>query len=203
MAGFTEVLTWALVSHAENFENVRKEDQGTEAVAIGNPQTVEFEVCRTSLLPSALKTVGANKSEMLPIRLFEVSDCILLDPTKDVGAGNRRKLVAVHCTRSSEFEVIHGLLNRVMEVLGCPLANSGDPRERAFGGGYEWRASDDVGALFPGRQAKIFVRGKEVGYFGIVHPEVLGKFDIPFPVCALEMDIEWALYDQGYKPINS
>jgi phenylalanyl-tRNA synthetase beta chain len=46
------------------------EDSG--AVAIGNPATAEFEVCRTTLLPSALKTLGANKEQPLPIKLFEV-----------------------------------------------------------------------------------------------------------------------------------
>lgn len=57
-AGFTEVLTWALCSHNENFEALRREDDGATAVCIGNPATAEFEVCRTSLLPGALKTLG-------------------------------------------------------------------------------------------------------------------------------------------------
>lgn len=38
---------------------------------------------------------------------------------------NQRRLVAVHCGRDSGFEVIHGLLNRVMEVLRVPLAGAG------------------------------------------------------------------------------
>lgn len=35
------------------------------------------QVCRTTLLPAALKTLGANKDAPLPIKLFEVSDVIL------------------------------------------------------------------------------------------------------------------------------
>jgi phenylalanyl-tRNA synthetase beta chain len=89
-------------------------------VAIGNPQTAEFEVCRTTLLPSALKTIAANKREPLPLRLFELSDVVLLDAARDVGARNERRLVAVHCGKASEFEVIHGLLDRVMQVLNVP-----------------------------------------------------------------------------------
>jgi len=30
--------------------------------------------------------------------------------------------VAVYCNKEAGFEVIHGLLNRVMEVMGVPLA---------------------------------------------------------------------------------
>jgi Phenylalanyl tRNA synthetase beta chain CLM domain len=48
---YTEILTWALLSRAENFAALRKKDDGASAVGIGNPATAEFEVCRTSLLP--------------------------------------------------------------------------------------------------------------------------------------------------------
>merc|ERR1719375_2449684 len=77
MAGFTEILTWALISHAENFENVRRADDGQTAVTLGNPKTAEFQECRTSLLPGALKTLGAGKDAALPIKLFEVGEVVL------------------------------------------------------------------------------------------------------------------------------
>ncbi len=142
---------------------------------IGNPATLEFEVCRTTLLPAALKTLGANKDAPLPIKLFEVSDVILPDSTCAVGARNERRLVAVYSNREAGFEVIHGLLNRVMEAMGVPLEGAGDAaREARFGGAYSWQPSADP-AFFPGRQAKVLARGKEVGCFGIVHPEVSSR----------------------------
>jgi phenylalanyl-tRNA synthetase beta subunit len=54
MAGYTEILTWALTSRAENFGHLRRPDQAAGAVSVGNPATVEFEVCRTTLLSGAL-----------------------------------------------------------------------------------------------------------------------------------------------------
>ena len=62
----------ALCSKAENFDYLRNPDDGKTAVEIGNPATFEFEVCRSTLLASALKTLGANKDAALPVRLFEV-----------------------------------------------------------------------------------------------------------------------------------
>ena len=53
MAGFTEILTWALLSRAENFRHLQRQDDGATAVSVGNPATAEFEVCRTTLLPGA------------------------------------------------------------------------------------------------------------------------------------------------------
>lgn len=44
MAGFTEVVTWILGSHDENFTMVNRKDDGNTAVIIGNPRTSEFEV---------------------------------------------------------------------------------------------------------------------------------------------------------------
>lgn len=32
----------------------------------------------------------------------------------------------MYCNREAGFEVIHGLLNRVMEVLGVPLEGAGE-----------------------------------------------------------------------------
>ena len=69
----------------------------------------------------ALKTLGANKDAPLPVKLFEASDVILLDESSETGARNERRLVAVACAKEGSFEVIHGLLNRVMDVLGVPL----------------------------------------------------------------------------------
>ena len=65
--------------------------------------------------------MAANKDAALPLKLFEVSDVILVDASCETGCRNERRLAAVHVTTKSEFEVIHGLLNRIMEVLGVPL----------------------------------------------------------------------------------
>lgn len=54
------------------------------AVHISNPKTLEFQVCRTTLLPGILKTIAANKKMPLPLKIFEISDVVL----KDESAGN-------------------------------------------------------------------------------------------------------------------
>uniref|UniRef100_A0A061S4X6 phenylalanine--tRNA ligase n=1 Tax=Tetraselmis sp. GSL018 TaxID=582737 RepID=A0A061S4X6_9CHLO len=192
-AGFTEV---------ENFDHMRKADDGGEAVCIGNPATAEFEVCRTSLLPGILKTLAANKDAPLPIKLFELSDAIVLTDALDVGAQNVRRLCAAYCGKDSGFEVIHGLLNRVMEVLGIGLKGENEKSEAKYGLSYEWKSSDTP-TFFPGRQAKIFVGDIEVGVFGIVHPEVLSAYELGYPVSALELDIEPFCFDQFYKKFDT
>ncbi|XP_057951548.1 phenylalanine--tRNA ligase beta subunit, cytoplasmic-like [Malania oleifera] len=183
MNGFTEVLTWILCSHKENFSMLNRKDDNSTAVIIGNPRSSDFEVVRTSLIPGILKTVGHNKDHPKPIKIFEVGDISILDETKDVGATNRRQLAALYCGSQSGFELIHCLVDRIMEVIGTPFVTSGDST------GYYIKHSNEPEFLL-GRQANIIHKGKQIGTFGIVHPEVLNNFDIPDPCSYLELNIE-------------
>jgi phenylalanyl-tRNA synthetase beta chain len=80
-------------------------------------------------------------------------------------------------------------------------AGSDAKLEARFGGSYDWQPSSDP-SLFPGRQAKVFAKGQEVGCFGIVHPEVLEAFDIPYPVSALELNLQPFCFDQFYQDLS-
>ncbi|KAJ4936086.1 hypothetical protein JOQ06_017610 [Pogonophryne albipinna] len=116
-AGFTEALNFALCSTEDISDKLGKKISETRAVHIANPKTAEFQVARTTLLPGLLKTLAANRKMPLPLKLFEISDVVLKDDTKDVGARNSRRFCAVYYNKSPGFEVIHGLLDRTMQLL--------------------------------------------------------------------------------------
>lgn len=200
MAGYTEVLTWSLHSHDESFKFLRREDDGKTAARISNPATVEFEICRTTLISGLLKTIAANKDSPIPIKLFEVQDVVLLSEEEVIGAKNHRRLGAIYCAKESGFEEIHGLLDRTMQVLGVPISGQNPKLEAKFGGSYCIASSED-GLFFPGRQAEVLCKGAVVGRFGVIHPEVLGHFGIPFPCSALELDVEPFCFDQFYRSL--
>ncbi|XP_054821886.1 phenylalanine--tRNA ligase beta subunit, cytoplasmic [Prosopis cineraria] len=183
MIGFTEVLTFILCSSEENFGMLNRKDDRSVAVIIGNPRSSDFEAVRTSLMPGILKTVAHNKDHPKPIKIFEVGDCVVLDDTRDVGARNQRQLAALYCGSNAGFEIIHGLVDRVMEKNGVPFVLPGDRT------GYYIERSDEPEFL-SGRQAKIIYKGQHIGTFGIVHPEVLSNFDIPDPCSFVELNIE-------------
>ena len=95
-AGYTESLTFSLLSLKDNYENMRQEVDLSECVQLSNPKTIEFEIVRTTLLPGLLKCLKENKKEQLPQKLFEISDCCVLDGESETGAKNVRKLCAVY-----------------------------------------------------------------------------------------------------------
>ncbi|CAL6439220.1 unnamed protein product [Bathycoccus prasinos] len=184
--GFSEVLTWILCSHDDNFKNVRREDNGNCAAIVANPSSIDVQVARSSLLPGVLKALGANKDAPLPVKLFEVGDVVVIDENADVGARNSRRLLALHSAQTSGLESIHGVLDRVMQVTGA--AGSFEPGPG--NAGYELIQTRNEPTFFPGRQATIVRDGKEIGVFGIVHPDVLKEFDIVNPVSVLELELE-------------
>ncbi|KAL9263670.1 Phenylalanine--tRNA ligase beta subunit, cytoplasmic-like protein, partial [Drosera capensis] len=118
MTGFTEVLTWILCSYKENFTMLNRKDDKSTAVIVGNPRSADFEAVRTNLLPGILKTIAHNRDHPKPIKIYEVGDVAILDKLKDVGAISRRQLAALYCGANSGFELIHSLVDRIMEVVG-------------------------------------------------------------------------------------
>lgn len=180
LVGFSEVLTFTLCSYAENFAQLGRKDPGNEAVVLSNPKTSDFEVVHTSLIPQMLKTIHSNKSQPLPIKIFQVLDVVLQSSGNDVGARNERRLCAVYCAMTSGFDIIHGLLDRVMQMLCVPM----DATQ-----GYSIRASA-LPTFFEGRQAEILYKGTVIGTFGVIHPKVSQAFEAPYVSTLLELNLE-------------
>ncbi|XP_038606045.1 phenylalanine--tRNA ligase beta subunit isoform X1 [Tachyglossus aculeatus] len=179
-AGFTEALTFALCSQEDVADKLGLDISAVKAVHIANPKTAEFQVARTTLLPGLLKTVAANRKMPLPLKLFEISDIVVKDSSRDVGARNLRHLCAVYYNKTSGFEVIHGLLDRFMQLLDVSASEEK---------GYFIKAAEDS-AFFPGRCAEIFAKGQSIGKLGVLHPDVITKFELTMPCSALEINIE-------------
>ena len=104
-AGYKESLNFVLCSQAEVTTELLKKPEEIPFVKTANPKTSEFQVGRTTLITGLLKSLAANKSNRLPLDLFEVGD-VVFKFENEVGAKNERRLAACHSdTDSSGFEV--------------------------------------------------------------------------------------------------
>lgn len=215
-AGYIEVLSHGLCSIRDNFTALRR--AVSAAVSLSNPANVEYQVVRTTLLPGLLKTLQHNKSASFTggFKLFEISDVVVPDDEHVVtetivGAKNMRKVCAVYAGPTSGFEIIHGLVDRIMTLTEVApeaeyIANSVKGVEEKYRVSKEdWfytirelkedGGHSSAGTYFPGRAAEILLTkpGSErvsIGTFGILHPEVLDNFDIKYPSSCLELDLE-------------
>ncbi|KAJ2907236.1 phenylalanyl-tRNA beta subunit [Zalerion maritima] len=189
VSGWVEVMPLILCSYDENFSWLNREDDGKTAVRIANPKSAEYQVVRTSLLPGLMKTIRENKKHSLPMKLFEVSDVAFKEETIERQARNERHFAAAFCGTTSGFEVVHGLLDRVLLMLEVPfMPDSEGPKNRY------WLEEIDEPTFFKGRAAAIFLSlgGKtmRIGEFGVLHPSVPEKFDLKYPVSTLEINLE-------------
>lgn len=125
MCGWTEVMPLILCSHDENFAWLNRKDDGKTAIRLANPKTAEYQIVRTSLLPGILKTIRENKKHALPIKVFEASDVAFKDETAERKSRNERHFAAAFCGKSSGFEVVHGLLDRLMAMLSTGVTHAG------------------------------------------------------------------------------
>lgn len=196
MAGWAEVMPLILCSHDENFAWLNRKDDGSTAVRLANPKTAEYQVVRTTLLPGLLKTIRENKHHSLPMKLFEVSDVAYKAPELERKSRNERHFAAAWYGKTSGFEVVHGLLDRVMAMLKTAFITKEEGLDlEGNGKGMEyWIEEVEDRTFFEGHSASIHVKvgGKEsvVGVFGILHPTVLEKFELRYPVSTLEVNVE-------------
>lgn len=179
-AGWTEVLPLILCSEDENYKFLNRKDDG-KAIRLANPKTAEYQIVRTSLLPGLLKTIRENKGKALPIRIFECSDVAFKDESQERKARNQRNFAACFCGKSSGFEQVHGLLDRVLSMLRTAFLTSEEGLEGKSIDGYYIDEIDEP-MFFHGHAAAIYLRSQgkteQVGQFGILHPSVLEAFDI-------------------------
>ncbi|EOD44878.1 Phenylalanyl-tRNA synthetase class IIc beta subunit archae/euk cytosolic [Neofusicoccum parvum] len=193
MAGWSEVMPLILCSHDENFAWLNRKDDGNTCVRLQNPKTAEYQIVRTSLLPGLLKTIRENKHHSVPIKIFEVSDVAFKDLSLERKSRNERHFAAAWYGKTSGFEVVHGLLDRIMLMLRSAFITHEDALKNEKLGGY-WIEEVDDPTFFKGHAASINLRldGKThvIGTFGILHPTVLKNYELPFPTTALELNLE-------------
>ncbi|KAL8985749.1 MAG: hypothetical protein Q9177_004358 [Variospora cf. flavescens] len=195
MAGWSEVMPLILCSHDENFSHLNRKDDGNTAVRLANPKTAEYQVVRTTLLPGLLKTIRENKHHSVPMKIFEVSDVAFKDLSLERKSRNERHFAAAWYGKSSGFEIVHGLMDRVMLMLKSAFVTGEEGLSvKSLGEAAYWIDEVDDPTFFPGHAAAIHLRvaGKEqvIGVFGILHPTVLERFELRYPVSTLEMNVE-------------
>ena len=123
-----------------------------------------------------------------------------------VGARNERYLCAVYYGKTSGFEVVHGLLDKMMHLLDI-VKDASDgysivATNRTFNScrllpskvepPVKFRLFSVLSdrSFFPERCAEIHYKKKKIGLMGILHPEVLLEFDLSLPCSCIEFSIE-------------
>jgi phenylalanyl-tRNA synthetase beta chain len=185
MGGYVEFLTMSLLSRKEMFSNMlRSPEEEKKAVEINYAKTKDLDFVRDSLIPGLLKSIEANKINQLPYKIFEISDCCEICDNNEIGACNKRKLCFAYTNTVSGFEVLQGMVDKLMKKIGLEF-NSKDKTKS-----YTIKKSE-YSMFFDDRQADLFIFNDiKIGAFGVVHPKIIKNFGIKNPVSICEIDIQ-------------
>lgn len=168
--GFQEVLNFVLTNKENNFSKMNADG---EAVEIMNPISSEYNICRTWLLPNLLKVLTANKHRDYPQKIFELGDALTIDDNQETKTRQTKKLAAAISYDNANLTEIKSVVEVILSSLGYK---------------YEIKEYNNP-SFIESRCGRILVDGKEVGFFGEVHPQVLANWKLEKPVIAFEMEV--------------
>ncbi len=186
--GLNEVITYSFISH-EIFDSIRIPEghKLRSAVKIKNPMTRDHSLMRTSLISSLLEVIKWNTNRQAGlVKIFEVGKIYLPYPDKPNSLPQEKLIIAGAINKTSRGDIwekslsldvfdIKGILETMFQ--GLKVVNTGI-------------VPGNHPAFHPLRNGKIVIRGKEVGIFGEIHPEVINNYRIPGKVNLFEIDFE-------------
>lgn len=203
--GLHECVSLRFVS-AANTEKVfgePSEDPRSNPAKLLNPLSEELGCVPTSLIPVLLKSVADNeKNRPGFVRLFESGKAQFKNAerkdVRDPGftekpilcaviAGSWKSETLADKPHTVEFADVKGLALSLFKRLGIAAEIRPATVPEKF--------------LHPGKQGVIACGDIVFGSVGVVHPQVLGAFDISYPTALFEIDLEKVLKAQEHKVV--
>jgi phenylalanyl-tRNA synthetase beta chain len=170
---FTEVMNFTLINEVVHYEKMRLE--ACKTIKLANPVSAEYTILRESLLPGLMKNLMENKHESFPQRLFEVSDVGRINQRVETRCERRLHVAGVSSHSTANFTEIKSTVEALLHNMGLKR--------------WEIKPTTHL-SYIKGRAATVYLKNKEIGVLGEIHPEVLNNFELENPTCAFEIDIE-------------
>ena len=170
--GFQEMIFNYLGSGKNFIEKMRSD--GKKILHISNPMTENYEYVRDSIIASLMDSESASGHVAYPHKIFEVGKIAYKDNSDNYGSVTKQYLGFLHADREANFNSISSQIQTLFYYLSCE---------------YDLEESSDT-RFIPGRAASIIYKGKPIGVFGELHPELLVNWGVGLPASAGEIDIE-------------
>ncbi|MBI4036896.1 hypothetical protein HY385_00535, partial [Candidatus Daviesbacteria bacterium] len=167
-AGLTEIETYSFYS-TETLNNLNIDQE--KSVKVANPISSETEYLRDQLWPNLLQKTDENlKNGVDEVAIFELGKVYKL---ADHAIPNEEYRLALALTGDQAIEELSSIIQQSLLHIG------GVTIEQAQG----------TELFHPVKFAKIFSKGKEIGFLAEVHPRLTYKFGIEKRVAILEVKV--------------
>lgn len=187
--GLSETMTYSFAD-AKDMERLRMDGVAPGcAVELLNPMNADHAIMRRSIFPSLLRSVARNQAHGVEdIQLYEIGTIFSTAPER-AKPKEVTKVAAVMVGAMGpgawnaarvpfDFFDAKGICEALLHELACAKV-----RVKPL-------AEDEAPYLQPGRAARIFADGIDLGWVGELHPLAVAAFDVEGPVAAFELDLQ-------------
>jgi phenylalanyl-tRNA synthetase beta chain len=165
--GFQEVMTWHLTSHEHHFSAFEREP--SPHVKLGVVKEQGLTMVRNMLYPETMRALLANRSAQQPFRLFELDQIVDIHEKEETGTITHYKLCMILGHASATFDEMKGNVDALARFMGNPAKYS----------------PVSLPGFIEGRTAHVKI-GNFNGFLGEMHPRVLDRLSVSFPVVVFE-----------------
>jgi phenylalanyl-tRNA synthetase beta chain len=176
--GLTEVVNYAFVPGADVAP--------APGVALANPLTNEQDTLRTSLVMPGLATTLRSNQRLgrRDLAVFELGRVFVPGPERPAEVRRLGILLSGQwhprhwsaASRPFDLFDLKGVVELLFERLGEPLP--------------AWDRETPPGFLHPGRATRLSGGGHDLGYAGVLHPDVREQMELKDEAVVLELDLE-------------
>jgi len=168
-----EAMNFILANEVDHYQKMRR--KAGRMIVLANPVSTEYSIVRSDLLPCLVRNLADNKHQAYPQRMFEVSDVIEIDERAETRTERRLHVAGVSSHPTANFTEMKSYVEALLANLGLKNWTIKEIRHPSF---------------LQGRVAAIYVKGRNIGVVGEIHPEVLNNFELENPTSAFEIDLQ-------------
>ena len=177
--GYDEIITYSFISPSY-YDKIRmpKDSPLRKSLKILNPLGEDTSIMRTTILPSMLEIITRNFNyRNKAVRLYELGKIYL--PRED-GLADEPKVLSLGAYGDEmDFFTLKGSVEALLGA--CRIKD------------VRFAACTDNASYHPGRCAKVYADGTELGVLGQIHPLVAASYGVDAEIYAAELNFD-ALY---------
>ena len=179
-SGLNQAISYSFVS-PKVFDKIRVSQDSPlrNAIKIKNPLGEDYSIMRTSTLPSIMESLGRNYSRNNEYaKIFEIGRVYIKNEV-ETEQPTEKNVLSIGMYGNVDFLDLKGVIENLVEELGLKARYVRESENPTF---------------HPGKTAALQVRGKVVGVFGEIHPDVQEEYGLDVPCYVAELDLD-AIYE--------
>jgi len=191
--GISEAMTYSFISPKAFDKILLPEDSPLrDAIKLMNPLGEDYSVMRTTLLPNMMELLSRNYNRGVEeCYVFEIGNIFIPKelPLKELP--EEKKILSIGFYGEEDFYYLKEVVNKVLDRLGIKDV--------------EYVREENNPSFHPGRTARVFANGVDLGVLGEVHIDVLENYDMKKRAYVAQIDfnelVKLANLEKKYKPL--